>query len=340
MTASREPGRGILHVDMDAFYASVEVLDNPALRGKPVIVGGTPEGRGVVAACSYEARRFGVHSAMPAGQALRLCPDGVFLRPRMARYVEISEQVFAIFHRYTPLVEPLSIDEAFLDVTGCARLFGPPATVGRAIKAAIRDDLRPRRVRGRGAQQVPGQAGQRPREAGRVRDHDRRRRAGAPRGPARRQPLGRRQGDAAAARGPRRAHGRRPAAPAADPPARRARRPRRPPAAARPRSGRPPGDPRPRGEVDRQRDHLRRGHRRRGRPARGPRPPRRQGGLAAAQHGLLRPHRDPQGPLPRLHDPHPVAVALPKPTDATVVLRDVARELLATRLGRPVARCG
>lgn len=133
--------RGILHVDMDAFYASVEVLDDPTLRGKPVIVGGTPQGRGVVAACSYEARRFGVHSAMPAGQARRLCPDGVFLQPRMARYVEISAQVFAIFERHTPLVEPLSIDEAFLDVTGCARLFGPPVAVGRAIKAAIRDEL-------------------------------------------------------------------------------------------------------------------------------------------------------------------------------------------------------
>jgi DNA polymerase IV len=141
VTAGRELARAILHVDMDAFYASVEVLDDPSLRGKPVIVGGTPQGRGVVAACSYEARRFGVHSAMPAGRARRLCPDGVFLRPRMARYVEASEQIFAVFHRYTPLVEPLSIDEAFLDVTGCERLFGPAETVGRAIKAAIRDEI-------------------------------------------------------------------------------------------------------------------------------------------------------------------------------------------------------
>ncbi len=141
MTASPELARAILHVDMDAFYASVEMLDHPELRGRPVIVGGTPEGRGVVAACSYEARRFGVHSAMPAGRARRLCPDGVFLRPRMARYVEISERIFAVFHRYTPLVEPLSIDEAFLDVTGCERLFGPAATIGRAIKAAIRDEI-------------------------------------------------------------------------------------------------------------------------------------------------------------------------------------------------------
>jgi DNA polymerase IV len=141
LSGSPESARAILHVDMDAFYASVEVLDDPALRGKPVIVGGTPEGRGVVAACSYEARRFGVHSAMPAGRALRLCPDGVFLRPRMARYVEISERIFAVFHRYTPLVEPLSIDEAFLDVTGCERLFGPAEAVGRSIKTAIRDEI-------------------------------------------------------------------------------------------------------------------------------------------------------------------------------------------------------
>lgn len=141
MNASREFARAILHVDMDAFYASVEVLDDPGLRGKPVIVGGTPQGRGVVAACSYEARRFGVHSAMPAARARRLCPDGVFLRPRMARYVAVSEQIFAIFHRYTPLVEPLSIDEAFLDVSGCERLFGPAPAVGRAIKAAIHDEL-------------------------------------------------------------------------------------------------------------------------------------------------------------------------------------------------------
>ena len=104
-------------------------------------MGGTPQGRGVVAACSYEARRFGVHSAMPAGRALRLCPDGVFLRPRMARYVEISERILAVFQRFTPLVEPLSIDEAFLDVSGCERLFGPPDAVGRAIKAAIREEI-------------------------------------------------------------------------------------------------------------------------------------------------------------------------------------------------------
>ncbi|MEZ4386847.1 MAG: DNA polymerase IV [Candidatus Krumholzibacteriia bacterium] len=131
------PERAILHVDMDAFYASVEVLDDPSLRGKPVIVGGSAAGRGVVSAASYEARRFGVHSAMPAGQAHRLCPQGVFLPPRMERYVEISRRIFAIFAEYTPLVEGLSVDEAFLDVTGCRRLFGPAEQIGRTLKARI-----------------------------------------------------------------------------------------------------------------------------------------------------------------------------------------------------------
>lgn len=102
---------------MDAFFASVEQLDNPSLRGKPVIVGGKPESRGVVAACSYEARRFGVHSAMPCARAVKACPQAVFVSPRFARYKEISRQVMAIFHSYTDLVEPLSLDEAFLDVT-------------------------------------------------------------------------------------------------------------------------------------------------------------------------------------------------------------------------------
>ena len=133
--------RSILHVDMDAFFASVEVLDDPSLRGRPVIVGGDPETRGVVAAASYEARRFGVHSAMSAARARRLCPDGVFLHPRGRRYAEISRRVFALFREYTPLVEPLSIDEAFLDVTGCRRLFGPGEAVGRLIKRRIRDEV-------------------------------------------------------------------------------------------------------------------------------------------------------------------------------------------------------
>jgi DNA polymerase-4 len=126
---------------MDAFYASVEVLDDPSLAGKPVIVGGTPEGRGVVSAASYEAREFGVHSAMSAFRARKLCPDGVFVQPRMSRYVELSKKIRAIFHDYTPLVEPISLDEAFLDVTGCRRLFGPAIEIGRTIKSRIRDEV-------------------------------------------------------------------------------------------------------------------------------------------------------------------------------------------------------
>ncbi len=142
MTA--DPGRAILHVDMDAFFAAVEQRDNPEYRGRPVIVGADPKegrGRGVVAACSYEARAVGVHSALPISQAWRRCPGGVYLRPRLARYAEVSARVFAILERYTDLVEPLSIDEAFLDVTGSGRLFGDPEAIGRGIKAAIRGEL-------------------------------------------------------------------------------------------------------------------------------------------------------------------------------------------------------
>ena len=129
----------ILHVDMDAFYASVEERDEPSLVGKPLIVGGTPDGRGVVAAANYAVRKFGVHSAMPTSTALRLCPAAVVLPPRMEHYAAISEQIREIFARYSPLVEPLSLDEAFLDVTGCEAHFGDP--IARQIKQAIAEEL-------------------------------------------------------------------------------------------------------------------------------------------------------------------------------------------------------
>jgi DNA polymerase-4 len=126
----------IIHLDMDAFYPSVEMLDNPALNGKPVIVGGSKE-RGVVSSASYEARKFGIHSAQPIAKAKRLCPDGIFLPVRMSRYQEVSKQIFEIFHRFTPLVEPVSIDEAFLDVTASIRLFGEPENIAKKIKQII-----------------------------------------------------------------------------------------------------------------------------------------------------------------------------------------------------------
>ncbi len=131
----------ILHVDMDAFYASVEERDRPELVGKPVIVGGTAEGRGVVAAANYVVRKFGVHSAMPTATALRLCPQAIIVRPRMSHYAEISGQIREIFERYTPLVEPLSLDEAFLDVTGSQALFGPAVQIARRIKDDIQRQL-------------------------------------------------------------------------------------------------------------------------------------------------------------------------------------------------------
>ncbi len=126
-----------LHVDMDAFYASVEVRDNPDLAGKPVCVGGPAAGRGVISAASYEARTFGVHSAMPTSVAQRLCPNLVILPPDFERYTEASRQIMSVFQSYTPLVEPLSLDEAFLDVAGCERLHGDAIKIGRAIKRDI-----------------------------------------------------------------------------------------------------------------------------------------------------------------------------------------------------------
>jgi DNA polymerase-4 len=121
---------------MDAFYAAVEVMDNPDLQGKPVIVGGSKE-RGVVSSASYEARTFGIHSAQPVATAMRLCPQGIFRPVRMWRYKEISQQIFEIFQRFSPLVEPLSLDEAFVDVTGSTRLFGPPEEIAKKIKQQV-----------------------------------------------------------------------------------------------------------------------------------------------------------------------------------------------------------
>ena len=130
--------RTILHADMDAFYASVEQLDNPELRGKPVAVGGSPESRGVVAAASYEARRFGVRSAMPMSRAVRLCPDLVRVPPRFGRYGELSRRVMMIFRSVTPLVEPLSLDEAFLDATEEAPARGGAEALSRWLKDEVR----------------------------------------------------------------------------------------------------------------------------------------------------------------------------------------------------------
>jgi DNA polymerase-4 len=138
---SSQPVRAILHVDMDAFYASVEVMDDPSLAGKPVIVGGSAASRGVVSAASYEARRYGVHSAMSSHRAHKLCPHGVFITPRMSRYAELSRDIHRIFQKYTPLIEPISLDEAFLDVTASHALFGSGEEIGRAIKRRIRAEV-------------------------------------------------------------------------------------------------------------------------------------------------------------------------------------------------------
>jgi DNA polymerase-4 len=134
--------RKIIHIDMDAFYASVEQRDHPEYRGKPLVVGGLPEGRGgVVATASYEARKFGVRSAMPSKQALKLCPDAIFVRPRFAAYKEVSQHIREIFGRYTDLIEPLSLDEAYLDVTEDKLNIGSAIDIAKQIKQAIKDEL-------------------------------------------------------------------------------------------------------------------------------------------------------------------------------------------------------
>ncbi|WP_428328269.1 DNA polymerase IV [Mucilaginibacter sp.] len=134
--------RKIIHIDMDAFYASVEQRDNPEYRGKPLVVGGLPEGRGgVVATASYEARKFGIRSAMPSKKALQLCPAALFVRPRFAAYKEVSQKIREIFSRYTDLIEPLSLDEAYLDVTNDKLNIGSAIEIAQQIKQAIKDEL-------------------------------------------------------------------------------------------------------------------------------------------------------------------------------------------------------
>lgn len=128
-------------MDMDAFFAAIEQRDNPALRGKPVIVGGNPQERGVVSAASYEARRFGVHSAMPTVEARRRCPQAILLPGRGKRYRQVSRQVMALLERFSPIVEQLSVDEAFIDVTGCRRLLGSPEEIARKIQRRLRERL-------------------------------------------------------------------------------------------------------------------------------------------------------------------------------------------------------
>jgi DNA polymerase-4 len=135
--------RTIVHVDMDAFYASIEQLDNAELRNKPVVVGADPKGgrgRGVVSACSYEARKFGIHSAQPISRAYRLCPYAVFLRPRFKRYTELSNRIMEILKGFSPVLEQISIDEAFLDCTGTQKLFGSGEEIAKSIKSKIRDE--------------------------------------------------------------------------------------------------------------------------------------------------------------------------------------------------------
>jgi len=131
--------RKIVHIDMDAFFASVEQRDNPWFKGRPVIVGGQPNSRGVVAACSYEARRFGIHSAMPSSRAYRLCPDAIFIKPRFGAYREASEKIHEVFKSYTSLIEPLSLDEAYLDVSQCSQHKGCATLIAKSIKTEIKE---------------------------------------------------------------------------------------------------------------------------------------------------------------------------------------------------------
>ena len=131
----------ILHCDLDAFFASVEQRDHPELKGKPVVIGAPPNSRGVVSTCSYEARKYGIRSAQPSSQAYRLCPQAIFLLPDMKRYQEASRQVFNILADYTPVIEALSIDEAFLDLSGSHMRWGSSREIGSQIRQRVRDEL-------------------------------------------------------------------------------------------------------------------------------------------------------------------------------------------------------
>lgn len=134
-------GRKILHCDMDSFYASVHVRDDPSLAGRPVVIGGDPDGRGVIAAASYEARRYGVHSAMPSARARRLCPQAIFLRPDFARYRSESRRIFEIFREFTPIIQTVALDEAYLDVSDAWRRWGSATEMARSIRRRIRDEV-------------------------------------------------------------------------------------------------------------------------------------------------------------------------------------------------------
>ena len=136
------PQRRILHCDMDCFYAAVHVRDDPSLRGKPVIIGGSPTGRGVVAAANYEVRRFGVHSAMPAARAVKLCPHAVFIKPEFSRYRDESQKIMEIFRSFTPILQPASLDEAYLDVSEHLEPWGSATAVAREIRRRVREERR------------------------------------------------------------------------------------------------------------------------------------------------------------------------------------------------------
>jgi len=137
VTHSHRAQRWVGHADLDAFYASVEQRDCPEYRDRPVVVGALPGHRGVVAAANYRARVFGIHSAMPIAEAYRRCPDAVFLRPDMAKYAQVSREIFQILETITPVIEPVSVDEAYLDLTGLEKLLGRPESIGREIKRRI-----------------------------------------------------------------------------------------------------------------------------------------------------------------------------------------------------------